>query len=76
MSEPTLESIRAELRRRGYLQRGVERFLLQDALRPRTALAAIARLALRVGLLLGMLGAVAGGVALALVNGAPRTLPS
>jgi hypothetical protein len=69
MSNDNFESVRAELRRRGYLQHGVERFLLQDALRPRAAGAAVVRLALRVGLLLGPVAAVGLGVALALASG-------
>jgi hypothetical protein len=75
MSNDDFESVRAELRRRGYLQHGVERFLLQDALRPRAAGAAVLRLALRVGLLLGPLAAVGGGVALALSSGSFRAHP-
>lgn len=69
MAEQDFEAVRAELRRRGYLQRGVERFLLQDALRPRAAFAALVRLALRVGLLLGILAAVAAAVGLSTLNG-------
>jgi hypothetical protein len=76
MSGDDFESVRAELRRRGYLQHGVERFLLQDALRPRAAVAVVVRLALRVGLLLGILGAMVGGAALALVNGGLRAHPA
>ncbi len=68
MADASLESIRAELRRRGYLQRGVERVLLQDALRPRATGAAVLRLALRVGLLIGLPGAVVASLGLALVN--------
>lgn len=75
MAADDLESIRAELRRRGYLQRGVDRVLLQDALRPRGAGAAVARLAVRVGVPVGAALAVAAGSALAQVNGNLRSDP-
>src|SRR6186713_2028321 len=75
MPNDDFESVRAELRRRGYLQHGVERFLLQDVLRPRAAGAAVVRLAARVGLLLGPVAAVGGGVALALASGSFRAHP-
>src|ERR1700720_4663030 len=51
--EAELERARLELRRLGYLDHGLERFLLQDALRPRQPLRTMALLALKVGLLAG-----------------------
>src|SRR6202023_1534977 len=65
--EAELERARLELRRLGYLDHGLERFLLQDALRPRQPLRTMALLALKVGLLAG--GVLAGEVAVALVVG-------
>jgi len=56
-----LDRVRGELRRLGYLSDRFDRFLLQDALRPRGAGRSLAGLALRVGLLAGV------GVALVLV---------
>jgi hypothetical protein len=60
-----LDRVRSELRRLGYLDHGFERFLLQDALRPRAPLGTVVRLTLRVALLAG--GVVAAALALALV---------
>jgi type I phosphodiesterase/nucleotide pyrophosphatase len=58
----SVEQVRAELRRLGYLDTGVDRFVLGDA-RPLSPLRASARAALRVGLL----GGVVFGAALTLV---------
>lgn len=63
-----LETVRSELRRRGYLSPGVGRFLLQDALAPRPAGRTFAVLSAKVGLLGGAVFALGGGVALLLVN--------
>jgi hypothetical protein len=59
-----LEKVRSELRRLGYLDHGFERFLLQDALRPRRPLRTLVQLTLKVGLLAG--GALAFVLTLAL----------
>jgi hypothetical protein len=70
-----LEQVRSELRRLGYLNHGVERFLLQDALRPQRAGRTLFHLTVKVGLLSG--GALALVLALALVtaNAVPSTGP-
>src|SRR4028118_1202685 len=49
-----LEEVRSELRRLGYLNHGFERFLLQDALRPRRPRPTLLRLTLQVGLIPGL----------------------
>ncbi len=67
MSE--LERVRGELRRLGYLSHGVERFLLQDALRPRRPLRALAMLAVKVGVLAGGGLATAAAIGLTAING-------
>ena len=46
-----LDGVRSELRRLGYLDRGFERFLLQDALKPRQPARALLGLIAKVGLL-------------------------
>jgi hypothetical protein len=61
-----LEQVRSELRRLGYLNHGVERFLLQDALRPQRPGRTLAHLTVKVGLLSGV--ALALALALALVT--------
>ncbi len=61
-----LEAVRSELRRLGYLNHGVERFLLQDALRPQRPGRTLVHLVVKVGLLSG--GALALALALALVT--------
>jgi hypothetical protein len=61
-----LEQVRSELRRLGYLHHGVERFLLQDALRPQRPGRTLWHLTLKVGLLSGV--ALALALALALVT--------
>lgn len=70
-----LEGVRAELRRLGYLSYGVERFLLQDALRPRARAASMLRLALRVALLAGLVLAPALALALGAANGNLESTP-
>ncbi len=64
-----LDQVRSELRRLGYLDHGFERFLLQDALRPRTPLRTVARLTARVALLAGGVSALALALALVAANG-------
>ena len=73
--EAELERARLELRRLGYLDHGLERFLLQDALRPRQPLRTMALLALKVGLLAGGVLAVALAVALVAANGNVASSP-
>ncbi|HEX9799004.1 MAG TPA: alkaline phosphatase family protein [Thermoanaerobaculia bacterium] len=72
-----LESVRAELRRLGYLSHRFERYLLQDALAPRGGWQGLLRLAARGGLLVAVLLATAASLALAAANrllGAPAEL--
>jgi len=72
MAEPgerDLDSVRAELRRLGYLSDRFDRFLLQDALRPRASAGAVASAALRVGVLAGGVLALVAALALAAANG-------
>jgi hypothetical protein len=76
MPERDLDSVRAELQRRGYLTHAVERALLQDALRPRATAAALARLALRVGALGGVAVAIALGLGLVAANGGLAARPA
>jgi hypothetical protein len=70
-----LEATRAELRRLGYLTHGVERFLLQDTLRPRGRVSSALRLASRVALLGGLVVAPAVAVLLAAANGNLQRTP-
>lgn len=70
-----LERTRAELRRLGYLDHGLERFLLQDALRPRQPLRTLAVLTAKVGLLAGPLLAAALAVTQAAANGSLQASP-
>lgn len=72
-SPEDLERVRSELRRLGYLSHGFERFLLQDALRPRRPGWALLRLTAKVGLLAGLVLAPALAIALAAGNGAAPT---
>ena len=58
-----LDEVRSELRRLGYLDHGFERFLLQDALRPRQPLRTLLLLTVKVGVLAGL------GLALVLAFG-------
>ncbi len=77
MSDPReLELARRELQRLGYLSHRVERFLLRDALAPVGEPRAIALLALKVGLLVGSLLALANTLALALANDLLSAAPS
>ncbi len=64
-----LASVRSELRRLGYLDHRLERYLLQDALRPRRPLGALLLLVLRVGLAVGVALALALALGLAAANG-------
>ncbi len=73
--EAELERARLELRRLGYLDHGLERFLLQDALRPRRPLRTLALLTAKVGLLGGGVLAVALAVALVTANGSLASSP-
>ncbi|MEM1203603.1 MAG: hypothetical protein AAGN66_10280 [Acidobacteriota bacterium] len=67
--ERSLGEVRAELRRLGYLDHKVERFLLQDALRPRRPGRALAFLTAKVALLLGAPTALVSTLVLAWANG-------
>lgn len=69
MSENDLDSVRAQLQRLGYLTHGLERMLLQDALRSRTGLRALGRLALRSAVIGGALLALPVALGLAMANG-------
>lgn len=69
MSDGELDEVRADLRRLGYLSDRFDRFLLQDAARPRRPLRATLALALRVALLAGTALAALAAVVLAAVNG-------
>jgi hypothetical protein len=64
-----LEGVRSELRRLGYLDHGFERFLLQDALRPRQPVRALLLLTAKIGLLSGLALALTLALALAVANG-------
>ncbi len=74
-TDAQLERARLELRRLGYLDHGLERFLLQDALRPRQPLRTMALLAAKVGVLMGGVLAAAMAVALAAANGSVAASP-
>jgi hypothetical protein len=73
--EAEVERARLELRRLGYLDHGLERFLLQDALRPRRPLRTMMLLTAKVGLLGGVVLAAALAVALAAANGSVASSP-
>ncbi len=64
-----LEGVRSELRRLGYLDHRFERFLLQDALRPRQPVRTLLLLTAKVGLLSGLALALILALALAIANG-------
>ncbi|HWN42959.1 MAG TPA: hypothetical protein VNW71_12115 [Thermoanaerobaculia bacterium] len=70
-----LDQVRSELRRLGYLDHSFERFLLQDALRPRTPLRTVVRLTARVALLAGGVSALALALALVAANGGFSSSP-
>ncbi|MDY7092894.1 MAG: alkaline phosphatase family protein [Acidobacteriota bacterium] len=64
-----LQQVRSELRRLGYLSHSYDRYLLQDALRPRQPLRTLGQLTLKVALAGGTLFALVLAFALAAVNG-------
>ena len=64
-----LNDVRSELRRLGYLDHSVERYLLQDALRPERPLSAMWHLTLKVGGLIGVPVALLTALVLAATNG-------
>lgn len=70
-----LDRVRSELRRLGYLDHGFERFLLQDALRPRAPLRTVVYLTARVALLAGGVSAAALALALVAANGGFSSSP-
>jgi len=70
-----LDEVRSELRRLGYLNHGFERFLLQDALRPRRPGPTLVRLTLKVGLLAGLVLALPLALGLVIANAAPEPAP-
>jgi len=74
-----LEVVRSELRRLGYLNRGFERFLLQDAMRPRQTRRTLLLLTSKVGLIAGLALALGFAFLLVAANGglasAARDLP-
>ena len=70
-----IEAVRSELQRLGYLSHRVERYLLQDALRPERPLATVTVLAAKVGVLGGGLMAVGGALLLLAWNPPLATAP-
>lgn len=74
-SGENLDQVRSELRRLGYLDHGFERFLLQDALRPRAPLRTVVYLTARVALLAGGVSALALALALVAANGGFSSSP-
>lgn len=70
-----LEDVRGELRRLGYLDHGFERFLLQDALRPRQPIRSLLLLTAKVALLVALVLALVLAFALAVANGALAASP-
>lgn len=64
-----LERVREDLRRLGYLDHGFERFLLQDALKPRRPGRTLVLLASKVGLMVGIVLALVAAFTLAAANG-------
>lgn len=70
-----LDGVRSELRRLGYLDHGFERFLLQDALRPRQTVRTLLLLIVKVGLLSGLALALVLALALAVANGSLTASP-
>jgi hypothetical protein len=63
-----IEAVRSELQRLGYLSHRVERYLLQDALRPERPLLTVSLLAAKVGVLGGALLALGAALLLAAWN--------
>jgi hypothetical protein len=76
MTGHDLEGVRSELRRLGYLDHRFERFLLQDALRPRQPARTLLLLIAKVGLLAGLALALVLALALAVANGNLSASPS
>lgn len=72
----SLEQVRSELQRLGYLSHRFERLLLQDALVSRGAWRGLPRLAAKVGLLAGSLLAAVNTLALAVANRLFGSAPS
>jgi hypothetical protein len=70
-----IEAVRSELQRLGYLSHRVERYLLQDALRPERPLVTVSLLAAKVGVLGGALLAVGAALLLATWNPQITTEP-
>src|SRR3954451_10363486 len=74
-----VEAVRSELQRLGYLSHRVERYLLQDALRPQQPLRTVLLLAVKLGVLGGALLALGGALLLLAWNPplmqAPLDLP-
>ena len=70
-----LDSVRAELRRMGYLHHGFGRFLLQDALKPQRPWRALVRLTAKVGLAAAGLQALVASLVLAAANGSLAQSP-
>jgi len=69
MSDPgRLDDVRDELVRLGYLSHRVDRYLLQDALAPRSDWATVARLAAREALLVGGILSILNTVVVAWAN--------
>ncbi len=74
-SAADLERARLELRRLGYLDHGLERFLLQDALRSQKPWRTLGLLTAKVALLCGIVLAAALAAALAVANGSLTATP-
>ena len=70
-----LPEVRSELRRLGYLDHQVERFLLQDALKPERPMETVGHLAAKVGLLIGLPNALLVALVLAGANGHLQSSP-
>ncbi|HEX2252372.1 MAG TPA: hypothetical protein VHQ65_03795, partial [Thermoanaerobaculia bacterium] len=66
---PGLGNVREDLRERGYLSHGLDRFLLQDAYKPKRPGPAVLVLALRVAAVAGPALALVGALVLAVLNG-------
>jgi len=70
-----LDAMRGELRRLGYFTHRLDRFLLQDGLKPQTGWRSLAGGAAKVGLLAGVVLAAVNALALAAANGALERTP-
>ncbi|MEM9556774.1 MAG: hypothetical protein AAGC60_21115 [Acidobacteriota bacterium] len=75
MTDRELDSVRSELRSLGYLDDSVERYLLQDALRPERPGEALRHLTIKVGTLLGIPAAGLGVLALGALHGHLQAAP-